>query len=340
MIRRLTSRLADAATCWLMQSVQWTVRNDVCTREQIESYLARGEKMTREEYFAVSPMGELELSESLLRWQSPVRSGYDENDVAAARLFLCRQGWSAPTLIFLHSLMSAHDFGYRRIARRLNRGGWNAALVHLPYHYSRVPRGYANGALALTSNLPRNGETIRQAVREVRQLLALFRTRGCAQFGLIGTSFGGWIGALVSFLEKDISFLTLLQPVVDVENAIWESPATKVIRAQLNKAGIPVGITRRHAHLTSPKNGHPLCDPRRVLLVGGSFDSIVPLGILRNLQDAWPGSRLIEVNQGHFGYSAMGAALREFEAVSAQHMPGPQPLASPSLDRSQIFRDL
>jgi hypothetical protein len=58
--------------------------------------------------------------------------------------------------------------------------------------------------------------------------------------------------------------------------------------------------------------------------VGGSFDSIVPLGILRNLQDAWPGSRLIEVNQGHFGYSAMGAALREFEAVSAQHMPGPQ----------------
>jgi hypothetical protein len=321
MIKRLTSKLADAATCWLMQSVQWTVRNDGCTRGQVENYLSQGEKITREEFFAVTPMRGLELSGFLLRWQSPVRSGYDENDVAAARLFLSRQGWSAPTLIFLHALMSAHDFGYGRIARRLNRAGWNAVLVHLPYHYSRVPHGYANGALALTSNLPRNGETIQQAVKEVRQLLALFRRLGCAEFGLIGTSFGGWIGALVSFLEKDLSFLALLQPIADVENAIWKSPASKAIRAQLNKARIPVGITRRHAHLTSPKDGQPLCDPRRILLVGGSFDSIVPLGILRNLQDAWRGSRLIEVKQGHFGYSAMGAALREFEAVSARCCP-------------------
>jgi len=313
MIKKFTSQLADAATCCLVQSMQWTVRNDVCSREQVEDYLAQGEKMERAEFFAFTPMGGSEFSGSLLRWQSPVRSGYAENDVAAARVFLSQQGWPAPTLFFLHALMSAHDFGYERISRRLNRAGWNAVLVHLPYHYSRIPRGYANGALALTSNLPRNGETIRQAVKEVRQLLAMFRKLGCGEFGLIGTSFGGWIGALVSFLEGDFSFLALLQPIADVEHAIWKSPASRTIRAQLDKARIPAGITRRHAHLTSPKDGHPLCDPGRILLVGGSFDSIVPFGILRNLQDAWRGSRLIEVKQGHFGYAAMGAALREFE---------------------------
>jgi pimeloyl-ACP methyl ester carboxylesterase len=268
-------------------------------------------------------MAEVEHKGSFLRWKSPIRSGYKENDIASARLFLSRQGWSAPTLVFLHALMSAHDFGYCRIARRLNRRGWNAVLVHLPFHYSRVPRGYANGVLALTSNLQRNGETIRQAVKEARQLLALFRQRGCAEFGLIGTSFGGWIGALLSFLEKDFSFVALLQPVADVEHAIWESPASRAIRRRLNEVSIPVGITRRHAHLTSPKDGLPLFDPRRILLVGGSYDEIVPLDILRNLQDAWPGSRLIEVRQGHFGYSAMGAALREFEAFSAQRSQRP-----------------
>jgi pimeloyl-ACP methyl ester carboxylesterase len=252
----------------------------------------------------------------LLRWQSPIRSGFRENDIACARLFLSPEGWQAPTLIFLHALMSAHDFGYCRIAHRLNRAGWNAVLVHLPFHYSRIPQGFANGVLALTANLPRNGETIRQAVKEVRQLLALFRERGCAKFGMIGTSFGGWIGALLSFLEKDWSFITLLQPVADVENAIWESPASRTIRFQLNKASIPAGITRRHAHLTSPKDGRPLCDARRILLVGGRYDQIVPLAILKNLQSAWPGSRLIEVRQGHFGYSAMGAALREFEGLA------------------------
>jgi hypothetical protein len=318
MIRKLSSQLVEAATCLLMNSAQWASRNDVCTRRQLEDYLAQGEKSTREEFFVVTPMAELNFQGSLLRWQSPVRSGFKENDIAGARLFLSRAGWSAPTLFFLHALMSAHDFGYCRIAHRLNRSGWNAVLVHLPFHYSRVPCGWANGALALTSNLPRNGETIRQAVKEVRQLLALFRKRGCAEFGLIGTSFGGWIGALLSFLESDFSFITLLQPIADVENAIWESPASRTIRSQLNKASIPPGITRRHAHLTSPKDGRPLCDSRRILLVGGIYDEIVPLTILRNLQNAWPGSRLIEVRQGHFGYSAMGVALREFNGSLEQ----------------------
>jgi pimeloyl-ACP methyl ester carboxylesterase len=313
MIRKLSSQLVENATCLLMNSAQWASRSDVCTRRQLEDYLAQGERHTREEFFAVPPMAGVEFNRTLLRWQSPIKSGFKENDIAGARLFLSSAGWSAPTLFFLHALMSAHDFGYCRIAARLNRAGWNAVLVHLPFHYSRVPRGWANGVLALTSNLPRNGETIRQAVKEVRQLLALFRTRGCAEFGLIGTSFGGWIGALLSFLEEDLSFLALLQPIVDVENALWESPASKVIRSQLNKASIPPGITRRHAHLTSPKDGRPLCDPRRILLIGGTYDKIVPITILKNLQNAWSGPRLIEVKQGHFGYSAMGVALRAFE---------------------------
>jgi pimeloyl-ACP methyl ester carboxylesterase len=316
--RRLTSRFADGATLFLINSAPFRLRNEVCTRVQLETYLAQGERMTREEFFAVSSMLELTTKGSFIQWRSPIQSGYAENDIAAARLFLSPQGWVAPTLVFLHSLMSASDFGYRRIARRLNRAGWNAALVHLPFHYSRVPRGSINGALALSANLPRNGETIRQAVKEVRQLLALFRERGCTQFGLIGTSFGGWVGALVSFLEEDLSYMALLQPVADVENAIWVSPAGEAIRSQLEKASIPAGITRRHAHLTSPMSGRPLIDPDRILLVGGRFDSIVPLHVLRNLRDAWPGSRLLEVDQGHFGYAAMRAALREFEALRPQ----------------------
>ena len=139
MIRKLTSGLVDAATCLLVNTAQWASRNDVCTPSQLEKYLAQGERTTREDFFAVTPMAEVEHKGSFLRWKSPIRSGYKENDIASARLFLSRQGWSAPTLVFLHAFMSAHDFGYCRIARRLNRRGWNAVLVHLPFHYSRVP---------------------------------------------------------------------------------------------------------------------------------------------------------------------------------------------------------
>ena len=105
----------------------------------------------------------------------PFKLRFAENQTARARIFLSDQGFRAPTVIFLHALMSAHDVGYCRIAAHLNRRGWNAALMHLPYHYSRVPRGHFNGALALTSNLPQNAETLRQAVTEVRQLMEYLR---------------------------------------------------------------------------------------------------------------------------------------------------------------------
>ena len=209
--------------------------------------------------------------------------------------------------------MSASDIGYRRIAARLNRRGWNVVLMHLPYHYSRVPRGHFNGALALTANLPQNAETLRQAVIEVRQLMNFFRANGCRDFGVIGTSYGGWVGALLSFLERDFRFVTLLQPIADVEHAIWESPASSMIRKTLLAAGIERGASRRHAHLTSPLDGRPACDGARVQVIGGEYDLIAPPSILKDLTRIWPESRFALVAQGHFGYAAMSEALRSIE---------------------------
>jgi hypothetical protein len=187
--------------------------------------------------------------------------------------------------------------------------------MHLPYHYSRVPRGYFNGALALTANLPQNAETLRQAVIEVRQLMGFFRENGCQDFGMIGTSYGGWVGALVSLLESDFRFITLLQPIADVEHAIWASPASSTIRGALLGAGIERGASRRHAHLTSPMDGRPACDGARVLVIGGEYDLIAPPSILKVLPRIWPESRLALVAQGHFGYAAMREALRSIEDI-------------------------
>src|SRR4029077_11935572 len=127
---------------------------------------------------------------------------------AQARLFLSAPGgWSAPTGIFLHALMSASDLGYRETARRFNQNGWNAIFPHLPFHYSRVQGGHFNGVLALTANLPRHAETLRQAVKEMRRVTGYWRDLGCRRFGIIGTSYGGWIGALLSFVEGDFEFI-------------------------------------------------------------------------------------------------------------------------------------
>jgi pimeloyl-ACP methyl ester carboxylesterase len=272
--------------------------------------MARCESLSRQEFYSKEPIKGLHIGPALLSWSSPVESEFTENNVARARIFLSKQGWSAPSVLFLHALMSASDFGYQRIARRFNQMGWNALLVHLPFHYTRIPSGYLNGALALTSELIRNAETIRQAVMETRQLLELLRTRGADRFGLIATSYGGWIGSLLLSLEEDFEFAALLQPIVDIEEAIWNSPAALAIRWRLRHHLIEPGISRRHAHLSCPFDQKPLVDPRRIHLLAGEFDQIVPVQTLQRLAETWEVQNFEIVRQGHFGYVAMNRALR------------------------------
>ena len=299
----------------MINGIQWKMGHHVCTPHELDLYFSACESISRDQFYQVQEMPEVERVGDYLEWRSPVQTEFPENQTARARLFLSEKGFRAPTVILLHALMSANDLGYRRIAAQLNRRGWNAALMHLPYHYSRVPRGYSNGALALTSNLPQNAETLRQAVTEVRQLMEYFRRNGCPDFGMIGTSYGGWVGALVSFLEREFRFVTLLQPIADIEHAIWESPASSMIRRALVTAGIEKGVTRRHAHLTSPLDGRPACEGKCVLIVAGTYDTITPPAVLQRLAGVWPDSQFTLVEQGHFGYAAMREALRRVDVL-------------------------
>ena len=313
LLRLKTAADLDALMCALINGIQWRLRKLVCTPEELDAYLSACEPVSRSQFYMVPEEMEVIRAGNLLEWQSPVKTAFPENNTARALVFLSPFGLRSPTVIFLHALMSASDIGYRRIAARLNRRGWNVVLMHLPYHYSRVPRGHFNGVLALTANLPQNAETLRQAVIEVRQLMRFFRMNGCQDFGLIGTSYGGWVGALVSFLERDFRFVTLLQPIANVEYAIWESPASSMIRTALLAAGIGRGASRRHAHLTSPLDGRPACAGARVQVIGGEYDLITPPSILKDLTRIWPQSRFALVAQGHFGYAAMSEALRSIE---------------------------
>ncbi len=205
-------------------------------------------------------------------------------------------------VLMLHALMSASHIGYRRWAARFNELGWNACFVHLPYHYSRVPSGYWNGELAITADLIRTAEGLRQGVIEVRQLIAALRERGCREFGVLGTSYGGWISALLAIVERDFRFVALMAPIVNVEHAIWESPASAFMRRELHRANIERSLVARHFHLSSPTHNQPLCSADCVLFVAGEFDLIARPADIEKIQQKWCGSGLLRVAQGHFGY--------------------------------------
>jgi 1-acyl-sn-glycerol-3-phosphate acyltransferase len=309
-LRRVTSAAVDFAMCTSMNFLQMRHRLNGQSLAEMERYVAECEKLTPREYYAAPDDADLARAIATgngadVSWRSPIETKFPRNNTARAEFFPSKHPRTAPTVFMLHALMSAANIGYRRWATQFNELGWNACFVHLPYHYSRVPRGYWNGELAITANLIRNAEGLRQGVIEVRQLIAALRGQGCREFGILGTSYGAWIGALLASVESDLRFLALMAPIVNVEHAIWQNPATRWMRRELHRAKIAPELVARHFHLSSPSHTEPLCNPARVLFVLGEFDLIAPPTDIEALHQKWRGSELLRVPQGHFGYRMM-----------------------------------
>jgi len=316
--RHLSARALDAGMCAMMYAIQRRHRLHAGSRAELERYIADHAPLSRDAYFHGVPIDlpapEAHGAPGVLSWPSPITTAFSENNRTQILFFPTTKSESAPTVFMLHALMSASDRGYRQWAARFNAAGWNACFVHLPYHYSRTPRDHRNGELAITANLIRNGEALRQGVSELRQLMAWLRVRGTTEFGLWACSYGGWIGALLASVERDFRFVALLEPIVDVGHAIWQSPTGLALRRELRVHRIPPEVIEGHFPLVSPRHGQPLCGGDRVLFAAGDYDTIARAEDIRQLHKQWAGSSLLTEPQGHFGYRLMPAAwawLRE-----------------------------
>jgi 1-acyl-sn-glycerol-3-phosphate acyltransferase len=307
----------DGFLCATINFLHTRHRLNGCSLDEMERYVEECERLNAQQYYA-SPhdstlVEALKDGRAILEWRSPIETQFAANNIARADFFPSERVRRAPTVFILHALMSTSPIGYRRCAEHFNELGWNACFIQLPYHYSRVPRGYWNGELAITCNLIRNAEGLRQGVMELRQLMSALRECGSGEFGVLAMSYGGWIGALLAMVERDLRFAALMAPIVNIEHAIWESPAARSIRRELRGANIEPSLVARHFHLSSPIHNVPLCDAARVLFVAGEFDSIAPLQQLEMIQQKWHGSELLRVRQGHFGYSMLRETIKRLK---------------------------
>ncbi len=307
----------DGFLCATINFLHTRHRLNGCSRDEMERYVEECERLDAQQYYA-SPhdstlVEALKDARAILEWRSPIETQFAANNIARADFFPSERGRSAPTVLILHALMSTSPIGYRRCAEHFNELGWNACFLQLPYHYSRAPRGYWNGELAITCDLIRNAEGLRQGVTELRQLMSALRECGSGEFGVLAMSYGGWIGALLAMVERDLRFAALMAPIVNIEHAIWESPAARSIRRELRGANIEPSLVARHFHLSSPIHNVPLCDSARVLFVAGEFDSIAPLQQLEMIQQKWHGSELLRVRQGHFGHSILRETIKRLK---------------------------
>jgi dienelactone hydrolase len=272
-----------------------------------------------EEFYAL-PAGFVppELPEQgRLLFPSPYPGDHLPNNTAAFDFFPCRAGWTAPTMLLAHGLMSVSDLGYRLWARRLNARGWNAVFVHLPYHYSRRLPWHFHGEYSVGGELLRTAAGIRQAVVECRAVLQQLEKRGGRLFGAWGTSYGGWITALLACFEPLLQRLILVEPILDMQNAIWRSPGSVSVRAALRKIDLGPAETAVNARLVCPSKLKPMLNPKHVLMLAGQYDQIAPPEEIEELSRLWGGTHFACFPQGHVGYTLMPESYRIAQEIWA-----------------------
>jgi hypothetical protein len=245
-----------------------------------------------------------------LQFPSPYPGDHIPNNFAAFDFFPCKEGWTAPTMLLAHGLMSVSDFGYRLWARRLNARGWNSIFVHLPYHYSRrLPRHF-HGELCVGGDLLRNAAGIRQSVVECRIVLQQLHKKGGRLFGGWGTSYGGWMMGLLGCFEPLLQRMVLVEPILEIDNAIWKSPSSVALRAALRKVGLTPEDTAKAMRLVCPGKLQPLIDPKHMIMIAGLYDRIAPPEEIEALAKNWGGAHFAAYPQGHVGYTLMPESFR------------------------------
>jgi pimeloyl-ACP methyl ester carboxylesterase len=215
------------------------------------------------------------------------------NRTAHARLYV--GGGPRPAVILVHGYMSGQWAVEERAwpIRWLNKRGLDVAVAVLPFHGVRARA--EGGPPPFPGADPRfTNEGFRQAVADLRVLIAVLRDRGATAVGLMGMSLGGYTTALMATVEDGLAFAVPIIPL---------SSLADFARDQ-GRLGRGAEATAQHAaleaanHVVSPFARPGRIAPERVLVVGAEADQVTPIAHAERVA-AHLGAPLLRVGGGH-----------------------------------------
>lgn len=162
-----------------------------------------------------------------LRFTSPVRSQYPENDLANARWFPARGRRAVVVMPQWNSDAESHN----TLCRGFNLLGIAALRLSMPYHDVRMPAELSRADYAVSANVGRTLSAARQAVADVRSCLDWLAEQGYRQFGVVGTSLGSCYAFLASAHDERLRVNVFNHVSTYFADVVWTGQSTRHIRA-------------------------------------------------------------------------------------------------------------
>lgn len=154
-----------------------------------------------EDFYALAPVKDYQLTGDSLTWTSAVHTPSPENNRVHARFFPASTKGRAekqkrPAVVILPQ-WNAGPESHVNLCRVLNRLGISALRLTLPYHEARRPIELERADYLVSSNVGRTLQSVRQAVLDARAAIRwLIEHGGYNSIGIMGTS----IGSCTAFL--------------------------------------------------------------------------------------------------------------------------------------------
>jgi hypothetical protein len=221
--------------------------------------------------------GKLE-SAQFLRFTSPVRTSYPENDVVNARWYPAPKTKSRPhqsrQAIIVMPQWNADAFSHNALCTLFNRFGISALRLSKPYHDIRRPSELERSDYAVSANVGRTIASCRQAVVDIRSCMDWLETQGYDQFGVLGTSLGSCYAFIAAAHDPRLRICAFNHAATWFGDVVWTGQSTRHIRAAFEQAGLTQNQVREVFLAVSPMSYMELfaSNPRRVLVVHGTYD--------------------------------------------------------------------
>jgi dienelactone hydrolase len=161
-----------------------------------------------------------------LRFTSPVSTPYPENDLANARWFPAR----GRRAIVLLPHWNADAIAYVGLCRVLNLMGIAVLRLSMPYHDVRMPAEIKRADYAVSANIGRTMDAVRQGVVDIRCCLDWLEESGYGRLGVVGTSLGSCYAFIAAAHDPRIRVAAFNHASTYFADVVWHGQSTRHIR--------------------------------------------------------------------------------------------------------------
>ena len=231
-------------------------------------------------FFAYDTPDDFRLEGNCLRFTSPVKTPYAENNLAMACWFPARSDRAAVVLPQWNADAESH-LGLGRISNWL---GIAALRLSLPYHDVRKPAEIERADYAVSSNIARTIDACRQAVVDVRSCLDWLESRGYRRLGIVGTSLGSCYAFIASAHDERLKVNVFNHASTYFADVIWTGQSTRHIRAGIER-DIDLDRLRQAWLAISPASYYDKFAryPKKSLFVYATYDLTFPPELSREI---------------------------------------------------------